>query len=66
MLEYNDLFFAFVKVGSDPVLPRNLLNTDIGAETEINEAEINSAGMLCSLDPRITAAESPTSETRTA
>jgi hypothetical protein len=53
VLEYNDLFFAFVKVGSDPVLPRNLLRTDIGAETEINEAEINSAGMLCSLDPRI-------------
>ena len=56
VLEYNDLFFAFVKVGCDPVLPRNLLNTNIGAETEINEAEINSAGMLCSLDPRIWAA----------
>jgi hypothetical protein len=53
VLEYNDLFFAFVKVGSDPVLPRNLLRTDIGAETEINEAEINSAGMLCSLDPKL-------------
>ncbi|KOO30922.1 hypothetical protein Ctob_016205 [Chrysochromulina tobinii] len=56
VLEYNDLFFAFVKVGGDPVLPRNMLNTNIDAETEINEAEINSAGMLCSLDPRIWAA----------
>ena len=53
VLEYNDLFFAFVKVGNEPGLPRNLLGTDTSAATEINEAEINSAGMLSSTDPKL-------------
>ena len=54
VLEYNDLFFAFVKVGNEPVLPRNVLKFDtLSVDSEINEAEINSAGMLCSVDPKI-------------
>jgi hypothetical protein len=47
VLEYNDLFFAFVTVGNDPVLSRSLLRPkDAGIEGEINEAEANSAGTL--------------------
>ena len=57
VLEYNDLFFAFVKVGNDSVIPRNLLRSeDISIDSEINEAEINSAGKLCSVDPKVWAA----------
>ena len=56
VLEYNDLFFAFVKVGDDAVIARNLPRSDaVGAESEINEVELNSAN-LCSVDPKVWAA----------
>ena len=47
VLEYNDLFFAFVTVGSDTLIPRDLLRPkEAAGECEINEAEVNSAGAL--------------------
>ena len=57
VLEYNDLFFAFVTVGNDPVLSRSLLRPQAaGLECEINEAEVNSAGQLSCIDPKVWAA----------
>ena len=54
VLEYNDLYFAFVKVGHDAVIAHNLLQPDaINAEGEINEAEINSASLLSCVDPKV-------------
>ena len=50
VLEYNDLFFAFVKVGAEPVLSRNLLRPN---DVEINEAEVNSVSSLRCNDPKV-------------
>ena len=56
-IEYNDLFFAFVTVGNDPVLSRSLLRPQAASiECEINEAEVNSAGQLSCIDPKVWAA----------
>ena len=55
VLEYNDLFFAFVTVGSDTLIPRDLLRPKEAAASvgEINEAEANSAGALSCIDPKV-------------
>ena len=55
VLEYNDLFFAFVTVGSDTLIPRDLLRPKEAAASvgEINEAEANSAGALSCIDPKL-------------
>jgi len=54
VLEYNDLFFAFVTVGSDTLIPRDLLRPkEAAGESEINEAEANSAGALSCIDPKV-------------
>ena len=53
VLEYNDLFFAFVKVGNSQVISRMQQMSVTGdKEAEINEAEINSSN-ICSKDPKV-------------